>query len=503
MLAAVIERVNALVSEDGMRGDVLRSGIWASLANVIGRGLQFLKLGVLTWLLSPTEFGLVGYALLTLAAVRRMSTLGLDQALIEKSADDVDEFLDVAWTLRVVRGVVLAVVIYLVAPFVAGFFAAPEATDLIRGIAVIPVLKGFENPGRVYFRKRLDFDKQFVYIVGRAVAAVTVAIGAAFILGNAWALVLGDIAGRAAALVLSYAIHPYRPRPKLDREQIRDLLGYGKWITLSGIVVFLINEGDDAFVGWFVGAGALGFYQVAYRFSNAPATEITKVVSSVVFPAYSKVQDDTETLRRGFFKTVEVTTFLSFPAAVGIIAVAPTFAETFLRPKWSTETMILLFQVLAVWGLLRSLGATTGPLFQAVGKPDLATKIQMGKLVIIAALIYPATDAYGVAGTAAVIVLNSLFFSEPVAGYLAVREVDGEVSELLALVGYPLVASALMGGAVWGVRETLGLSDGILAFFALVVVGVGSYALATLALTRWFGYDLLTTIRTMTDSLDV
>ncbi|WP_225741186.1 lipopolysaccharide biosynthesis protein [Halorussus halophilus] len=501
MLTTVIERVNSLVSDDGVLGDVLRSGIWASLANIIGRGLQFLKLGVLTWLLSPTQFGLVGYALLTLAAVRRMSTLGLDQALIEKKADDVDEFLDVAWTLRVVRGFVLAGVIFLIAPFVAGFFSAPEAGPLVKGIAVIPILKGFENPGRVYFRKQLNFDKQFIYIVGRAVVGVVVAITAAFILGNAWALVLGTIAGRASALVLSYAIHPYRPQLNIDREQIRDLLGYGKWITLSGIVVYLINEGDDAFVGWFIGAGALGFYQVAYRFSNAPATEITKVVSSVVFPAYAKVQDDTETLRRGFFKTVEVTTFLSFPAAVGIIVVAPTFAETFLRPKWSTDTMVMLFQILALWGLLRSLGATTGPLFQAVGKPDLATKIQLGKLAIIAVLIYPATEAYGVAGTAGVIVVNSLFFSEPVAGYLAVREVDGEMRELLALIGYPLVASAVMGGAVFWVRETAGLSEGILAFSALVLVGVGSYALSTLVLTRWFGYDLLTTIRTMTESL--
>jgi len=503
-VSEMLARLRELATQLRPGGDVasraVKSGIWAGLANVLGRGLQFLKLGVLTWLLTPTQFGLVAYAMLTLSALRRVTNLGINEALIEKPADDVDEFLDVAWTLRLIRGLIVGGVIVLVAPFVAEFFDHPEATNLIRAIAVVPFLKGIENPGIVYFRKDLDFHLDFTYKVGRAAAIVVAAVVAALLLRSAWAIVIGDIVGGVAALAISYRVHDFRPWPALDRETAGELLGYGKWITASGLLTFLINDGDDGFVGWWLGAGALGIYQVAYRFSNAPATEITHVISGVVFPTYAKLQNDLATLRDAFYKTVQLTTFLSFPTAIGIVVVAPVFADTFLREQWATTEMIRLLQVLALWGLLRSLGATTGPLFQAVGRPDYATKIQLGKLLIIVALIVPAAERYGVVGVAAVIVANSLLFSEPIASYVAVRTVEGKLRTFLRHLAYPATGSALMAGTVVAVREGLALHRGVLAFAVLVAVGAVTYAAASLAMDRWLGYDILGLLNSMRSS---
>jgi PST family polysaccharide transporter/lipopolysaccharide exporter len=494
-----LRRLLATLTPGGGVGEqTVKSGIWASLANGLGRGLQFLKLGALTWLLTPNEVGLVGYALLTLAALRRVSKLGIEEALIEHAEDNVDAYLDTAWTLRTLRGVGIGLLAVLAAPFVAAFVGYPRAEPLIQAMAVLPLLKGLENPGVIYFRKNLAFHREFVYKVGKAATIAVVTIAAAFVLRNAWALVIGDIAGGLVALAVSYVIHDHRPRPSLDRSKARELFGYGKWITASGLLVYLINEGDDFFVGWFIGAGALGIYQISYRFSNAPATEITHVVSSVAFPAYSKLQGDVDRLRSAFYQALTLTTVLSFPTAVGIVAVAPTFVATFLRPEWAEAARVM--QILALWGLLRSLGATTGPLFQAVGRPDYATKIQFGKLLLIALLIYPATDAYGIAGTAAVIVLNSVLFSEPVASYLAVRTVDGSFRRFFRVVGFPALASAVMGLGVYGLRESFGLDEGFLAFTALVVVGVVLYVAAVGLLELLFDYEAPSVLRSVVDT---
>jgi PST family polysaccharide transporter/lipopolysaccharide exporter len=190
-------------------------------------------------------------------------------------------------------------------------------------------------------------------------------------------------------LFVSYVIHGYRPRPEFHHGIATDLFDYGKWILGSGIVLFLINQGDDAFVGWYLGATALGFYQLAYRFSNAPATEVTHIISRVVFPTYSQIQTDKEKLRTGYFRTVQIVTVISFPMAVGIAVVAPTFVRAFLGEQWLPT--ILAMQILAFWGIIRSLGAAVGPLFNALGQPDVNTKLQTLKLVIIAIFIYPAT----------------------------------------------------------------------------------------------------------------
>ncbi|EJN57839.1 lipopolysaccharide biosynthesis protein [Halogranum rubrum] len=491
-----LKRLLATLTPGGGVGEqTVKSGIWASLANGLGRSLQFLKLGALTWLLTQAEFGLVGFALLTLAALRRISKLGIEEALIEHRDDDVDAYLDTAWTLRTLRGVGIGTVAFLAAPFIADFFGNPRAEPLIQAMAVLPLLKGLENPGVIYFRKNLAFHREFVYRVGKAATIAVVTVAVAFVYRSAWAFVIGDIVGALAALAISYAIHDYRPRPSFDREQFDELFGYGKWITASGLLVYLINEGDDAFVGWLLGASALGVYQFSYRFSNAPATEITHVVSSVAFPAYSKLQDDVERLRSAFYQALTLTTVLSFPTAVGIVVVAPTFVATFLPPAWEEAAQVM--QILALWGLLRSLGATTGPLFQAVGRPDYATKIQFGKLLLIAVLIYPATQAYGIAGTAAVIVLNSALFSEPVASYVAVRTVDGSFRRFFRVVGFPALASVVMGLGVYAVRESLALYEGLVASAVLVVVGVALYVAAVGLLELVFDYEAPAVLRSV------
>ncbi len=482
----------------GVSERAVKSGIWASMANVIGRGLQLVKLVVLAQILPPKEFGLVAIALLALAAMRRSSKLGIQEALIQREEENVNDYLDTAWTLEALRGALLGGVAYLAAPTIASFFGEPRATDVVRAMALIPLLTGIQNPGIVYFRKDLNYDKQFVYLVGKAVAAVAVSIVLAYQLQNVWALVYGDIAGVVTATALSYVLHDNRPRPRLNVAQARELIGYGKWITASGVIVFLITEGDDVFVGWLLGATALGLYQYAYKLSNAPATEVTKVLSNVIFPTYSKLQNDAANLRRAFFKTVQLTTFVSIPLAIGIVAVAPTFVHTFLGPEWTTAISVM--QLLALWGLLRSVGATTGPLFQAVGKPDIATKIQVGKLAIIALTIYPATMAYGIVGAGAVIVGNSLVFSEPVSTLLAVRVVDGTYREFVRILSYPLAASAVMYGGVVFVGDASPVS-GILKFVLMVATGVVVYGATILTMEMWGDYGIRDVLRTVTSAV--
>jgi PST family polysaccharide transporter/lipopolysaccharide exporter len=273
-----------------------------------------------------------------------------------------------------------------------------------------------------------------------------------------------------------------------------ELFDYGKWILGSGIVLFLINQGDDAFVGWFLGATALGFYQLAYRFSNAPATEVTHVISSVLFPTYSKIQTDSDRLREAFFRTIQLTAVISFPMTTGIIVISPVFVRGFLGSQWTPA--ITAMQILALWGGLRSLGATTGPLFQAIGRPDYSTKIQFGKLIIIAFLIYPATSMFGIAGTALVLVGNSLLFSEPLASYIAVKKVGGSYWRFIRMLIYPAIGSTVMATAVLVTRMSVGISSKIIEFFLLVCLGILIYSIIMVVLDKISEYGLMKNIQT-------
>lgn len=118
-----------------------------------------------------------------------------------------------------------------------------------------------------------------------------------YILKNAWALAWGYLGGNVARCLVSFIIHPYRPKLRLEFSEIKELLNFCKWIFGSGAIIFFPTRGDDIVVGRVLGLTALCLYQMAYTISNLPTTEITHVVSQIAFPVYSKFQDDLPKLR--------------------------------------------------------------------------------------------------------------------------------------------------------------------------------------------------------------
>jgi len=287
----------------------------------------------------------------------------------------------------ILRGFILFIILYFIAPYAAIFFNSPEAKTIIQVIGFAILLRAFTNIGVIYFQKELEFSKQFIYQFSGTLADFIVAIFAVLILRNVWALVFGLLAGNIVRCVMSYFIHPYRPHLSKDLGRAKELIGFGKWIMGSSILVFLITQGDDIFVGKILGTTALGFYQLAYRISNMPAIEITHVISQVTFPAYSKLQDNIPKLREAYLKVLQITAFLSFPIAGLIFVLAPDFTKIFLGEEWML--IVPAMQVLVFAGLVRSIAATTDSIFHAVGKPKIETRWQMIRLLAIATLIYP------------------------------------------------------------------------------------------------------------------
>lgn len=486
---------------DDLTDQTIKSGFWVGLMNFSERGLGLILLVILGGLLSPRDFGLMGIVLLTLASAKQLSKLGLDDALIHAEDDDVDEELNTFWSIEASRGVILAGIMVLGAPFIAGFFNEPRVVPLLRVTALSPLAIGLRNPAVVYFQKDLEFHKEFVYRVSGTVVYFVISLVYALIDPTVWALVVGYVAGDIVRTTVSYLADDYRPWPSFDLDVAKRRLSYGKWVTSTAILYFLYSRGDDAFVGWALGAAALGFYQIAYRLSNAPATEITQTISGVTFPAYSKVQKDVTKLRHGFFNTVRITTFISFPMAIGIAAVAPTFIEAFYTSEWLP--IISVIQILAIYGLLRSLGATFGPVWKAVGRPDYVAKLSLIRVMLIAVFIYPVTMwwGYGLDGVAALITAIYIFPMMPIDVYLVLNTVESPVGRFIKEVSYPLLASALMGAVVVIVQNQLTLGRPVLEFAILVILGVVSYAAVVMVLLARSHWELKRNLTRVVDSI--
>jgi PST family polysaccharide transporter/lipopolysaccharide exporter len=497
------EKLKALLARSLPTGSVLeqtvKSGAWLGAMNVASRALQIVMVIVLANLLSPKDFGLLGIGLLVLSGLENFSDLGLNSAVIQQKEENVDRYLNTMWTLQLARGAVLATVIVLIAPVVASVFNEPRATDIVRLIALSPIFVALRNPGIVYFKKDLDFHLEFLYQMSGSVTRFAVSLAWALLSPTVWALVAGLVASEFVKTLFSYAGHGYRPWLSFDRERAGELINYGKWITGNSILYFLNSEGDDAIVGWLLSATALGFYQTAFRLSNAPATEVTQVISNVMFPAFSTLQDDLWALRDAYYRMLQVTMFVSFPMAFGIAAVADVFVLTFLGQEWAQ--MITVMKILAGYALLRSIGKTMSPLWKAIGRPDYITKVSLLRVVIAAILIIPATNAYGINGAGLVILGTYLFPTFPIDVYLAVTSIEGSYTRFARELAYPLIGSGAMYALVATVDQRNPLAPGVVEFALLVAVGAVTYAAAVGLLATQSRWGIEKNIRSLVDAL--
>ena len=487
---SLLERLLALLKRmkpgGGTAERTVKSAAWLMSQNVVGRALQLGMLAVLARLVGPAELGLVGIAMLTLSATQNFTTIGLNKALIQKVEENVDSHLNTTWVLEIGRGVLIAGILFVIAPFVGEwFFEEPRAVRMIQVIGLSPLLLGFRNPGIVYFQKNLDFHKQFVYKIGGDTTQFVVGVGYALVHPTAWAFVFGFLAADVAKLVVSYTMHDYRPLPSFDLEIAKELVDYGKWLTASSILYFFYTQGDDAFIGWLLTPTALAYYQYTYRFSNAPATELSQVVTSVMFPAYSKMQADTAELRSAFSRTLRFTSLISFPAAVGIAAIAPDFVLTVFGEDWLPAVPAM--QVLAFYGLMRAIGKTVGPIWQALGRPDYITKLSALRVALIAIFIYPMTNAFGIVGTALTVTGIFVFPMLPLDIYITSRSIDMPMREMYYEFVYPMMASALMGLSIWYLAS-LSPFGSLVNLVLLIPTGVVIYGALVLLLefaTKW------------------
>jgi lipopolysaccharide exporter len=451
---------------------VVHAGFWAFALRITSRLFGLARTIVLARLLAPNDFGLYGIALLSLSALETFSQTGFDQALIQKK-EDTKPYLDTAWTVQVIRGFVLATLLVLGAPLVGSFFGEPRAVLLVQVLGAAVLLKSLRNIGIVYFRKDLEFHKQFLYEFGGTFADLAVAIPAAFILRSVWALVFGLLAGNSVRMVLSYFVHSYRPRLGFNNQQFRELFVFGKWLLGSSAIIFLITQGDDAFVGKLLGTTALGLYQLAYRISNFSATEITHVVSQVTLPAYSKLQTNVQSLLQAYGRVLRATFFVALPIAAFTAVLAPELTRVFLGEKWMPMTATV--QVLCAFGFSRAINGTFGAFFQGIGMPRVITGVAATQLIVMAALIYPLTAKMGIMGTAIAVTFPNILVLMPLFGKLS-RILGTSAIKLLRPLLVPLLACSVTVALImtWKVllhTDTIGIILALLALSVLMYLG--------------------------------
>jgi O-antigen/teichoic acid export membrane protein len=411
---------------------------WMVLAKLVERSLGIVSTLILARLLVPADFGLVAVAMAVVAVLELLTGFGFDIALI-RDQKATREHYDTAWTLNLLVGMAIALLMLALALPAARFFSDERLTWILVVLALMPLLTGLENIGVVAFRKELDFRREFIFLSGKKLVMFFTAVPLAAMLGNYWALVAGMTVGRLAATALSYWMHPYRPRWSLAR--VADLLGFSKWMFLMNIVMFFKLRFADFVIGRMAGPGALGLFNVGSEIASLPTSELVAPINRAVFPGYSTMGGDITALRRAYLSVTGVVALVALPAGATIAAMAPILVPLMLGPKW-LET-IPVIQIVAFFGMTTALLSNSFSIFLALGLPKVPTLLGAAQvLVLFAALPFGVSQA-GIVGAAwATLAVGVAVL--PVNFHLLMRLVKCPLGELLSWLWRPLLATAAL-----------------------------------------------------------
>lgn len=427
---------------------------------------------ILARFLSPFDFGLLGLATLSVNLLNVFSETGIESALIKKEGiEEID--LDTAWTLALIRGWLLFVIMFLSAGWVSVYYENESLKPVMETMSISFLFLGFTNVGIVYFQKDFEFKKKVFLESSADIIGSLTAIVLALWMRNVWALVAATICWTVAKCIGSYAMHPYRPRIRIDKATAVSLLSFGKHIFWIGLMAFIITSFGDALVGKLFGATILGFYSMAFSIAHFPVSSLTGVVSQVFFPAYSALQNEPKRAEKAFLRAFEATVIFLFPFTTMMIILSESFTVLFLGEKWMP--MLPSLKVLCVFGLLRSISSIYYPLHLALN-PANQTKIKILDVIVFVISIYPLTAYYGIVGTSFALCL--VYFINVIINTLLTNKlIQLNVWKLLSSLRSPLLASLTMMMAVFSVNLlelNMGkLFDFLIPLFICLVSGIG------------------------------
>jgi PST family polysaccharide transporter len=338
---------------------------WRFLTVVFQFAFQF-GIGVLlARLLPPEDFGLVGLALIVIGFGRIVNDLGLAEAIVQRE-DLTNRHIRVGFTSSVLLGLGLTACMYGVAPFAADALRDSRVTPLLRFIGVSFFFSGFSIVGEALLKRRLRF-KQLMYVelisfvLGYGAVAIVLALSGF----GEWSLAWGHLAQKVINSVLAYAAVRHALTPLFARTEFMQLASFGTGSTLLKIFNYAARQGDYFVIGRLLGPDPLGLYTRAYQLMKKPLTYTGQVLSSVLFPAVSRIQGEEEKVREAYAKAISVTAVVVLPSMVMFMIFAPEIVVGLYGEKWTGA--IVPLQVLAAFGLFRTVYHVGGAFMKAHG----------------------------------------------------------------------------------------------------------------------------------------
>lgn len=314
----------------------------------LSRFMGLASMVVIARLLTPEDFGIMAVATALVGLLDAFTDLGVDNALI-RHPDPQRKHYDTAWTFSILIHIFIAALIAVAGFFSAKFYNDPRFEPVLYAMSISMLIDGFTNIGFTQFRRNLAFHKDFQINVSIQLIGVIATMGFGLWLHSYWALVLGGVARSVTRLMLTYLMHPYRPRLSLSAR--REMFGFSFWMMVRSIAIFLTNKADRLVLAAYFSPTIVGLYAIAGELAEMAVFEILYPLGRVLLPALATKQHDQAWLEESIKKIFNITATIAMAAGMGLASIAEPVLHLIYGAQYiQAASMLKLLAVISLIG---------------------------------------------------------------------------------------------------------------------------------------------------------
>lgn len=363
------------------------------------------KWAIIARVLSPEVIGLFSLVTISLGVTEATTQTGVNLTIV-RSKQSVKYFLDSAWVISIIRGLVIGVVMIFLGFVLSKFFNQPELIILVSLTALVPVIKGFINPSIIELQKELRFFQDASFRLVVTIAEAVFAMAVAWFTGSVYALIGSMIFAALVEVALSFIFFKSRPRFIYQKSRGDEILHGAKWLSFSALFDYLNENLDNFLVGKLNGIRGLGLYHNAYAFAHRINYDQAKSVTHGTLPIYSKLYQNPSRLFRAFFKATSSTMLMVTLVSVPILLFPSFFVELLLGEQWLEIAGFLHWLVLA--GIIQSFSALCYSLMMAKKAYKMVNFHLASSVLLMAILVSVFSNVNGLPGAAFAIFISRL-----------------------------------------------------------------------------------------------
>lgn len=394
----MIQRIRTLATGDGLRAKTLRGTALTithfGFANAMRLGSNL----ILTRLLFPEAFGLMALVQVVLNGLQLFSDFGLRASVVQSPRGDDPAFLNTGWVIQIGRGILLFMASWALAAPAAQLYDAPMLALLMPVAGIGAIIAGFNSTKVMTANRHLQLGRLTVLELTSQAAGIIAMIALAMIWPSVWSLVIGGILGSIVKMALSHVLLPGPiNRFEWEAKAARNLFSFGKFIFISTMAGFLLNNADRAILGKYITLTELSVYTIAFFLASVPMLLHQNIVTNVFFPLYGRKppQDSPQNrqqLSRLRFAVSAGLFTLSFALAAGGVLIIDALYD----PRYALAGPILI--LLSLSRLPELLIGSYGHLALAAGKSGEFATFVVASAVVRTAVLLIAIAQFGLTG---------------------------------------------------------------------------------------------------------